>query len=168
MCRELALLTVALLVLGACDREERNLIPDAQGSRREDPVRQSGIQPGAAFPSGKPERPGASPVANNAWALSDGQRLYSWMNCGGCHAHGGGAIGPPLIDDVWIYGGSPAQIHASIAEGRPRGMPSYGGHLTDAQIWALTEYVRSLTGDTRFDVTPSRDDSMQTFAKRPK
>jgi cytochrome c oxidase cbb3-type subunit 3 len=48
-------------------------------------------------------------------------------------------------------------------------MPSYGGHLTDAQIWALTEYVRSLTGDTRFDVTaPAREDAMQTYAKRPK
>ena len=36
-----------------------------------------------------------------------GKRLFSWYNCIGCHANGGGGIGPPLMDDEWIYGSRP-------------------------------------------------------------
>ena len=62
----------------------------------------------------------------NAFALSEGKRLYSAFNCVGCHAHGGGGMGPALIDDKWIYGHEPGQIFATIVEGRPNGMPSFG------------------------------------------
>ena len=68
------------------------------------------------------------------------------MNCTGCHAHGGGAIGPPLMDDSWIYGSHPDQIFATIVEGRPNGMPSFRGKLPDYEIWQLAAYVRSLSG----------------------
>src|SRR5689334_2564830 len=43
----------------------------------------------------------------NAYALSQGKHLFEWFNCVGCHAHGGGAIGPPLMDADWIYGSAP-------------------------------------------------------------
>ena len=52
-------------------------------------------------------------------------------------------MGPPLMDDEWRYGGRIDQIAASIAEGRPNGMPSWRGKLTDDQIWKLAAYVRS-------------------------
>ena len=45
------------------------------------------------------------------------------MNCVGCHCHGGGGMGPALMDDQWRYGGRIDQIAATIAEGRPNGMP---------------------------------------------
>ncbi|PYQ47863.1 MAG: hypothetical protein DMF59_17700 [Acidobacteria bacterium] len=81
-------------------------------------------------------------------------------NCSGCHAHGGGGIGPALMDDEWTYGSSPANIYTSIAEGRPNGMPSYGGHIPDYQIWELTTYVRALGGfESRVQVS-ARPDAM--------
>ena len=40
---------------------------------------------------------------------------------------GGGGIGPPLMDDRWIYGSAPENIYASIVQGRPNGMPAWGG-----------------------------------------
>ena len=45
------------------------------------------------------------------------------MNCAGCHFNGGGGMGPPLMDNIWIYGDSIENIGASIREGRPNGMP---------------------------------------------
>jgi cytochrome c oxidase cbb3-type subunit 3 len=82
------------------------------------------------------------------------------MNCVGCHSHGGGGMGPALKDDEWRYGGRIDQIAASIAEGRPNGMPSWRGKLTDDQIWKLAAYVRSLSGQPSKDAVSSRGDAM--------
>ena len=66
-----------------------------------------------------------------------------------------------LMDDEWIYGSSPANIFATISEGRPNGMPSYGGHIPDDQIWKLTTYVRSLGGFEPKGTTAPRAEEMQ-------
>src|SRR5437763_12954668 len=42
---------------------------------------------------------GKNDYEENAYAVSEGQRLYNQMNCVGCHFHGGGGIGPPLMDE---------------------------------------------------------------------
>jgi cytochrome c oxidase cbb3-type subunit 3 len=86
--------------------------------------------------------------------------LYSWFNCNGCHANGGGGMGPPLIDDRWIYGGSIENIVATIREGRPNGMPSFRGKIPDDQIWEIAAYVRSMSGNVPKDAAPGRDDAM--------
>jgi cytochrome c oxidase cbb3-type subunit 3 len=98
---------------------------------------------------------------DNAYALSEGKRLFSSYNCTGCHAHGGGGMGPPLMDDKWIYGADPAQIHATILQGRPNGMPSFRGRIPDYQAWQLAAYVRSLSGLVAKDAAPARDDHMR-------
>ncbi len=53
-----------------------------------------------------------------------------------------------------------SQIFASIQQGRPNGMPSFRGKLTNDQIWQLVAYVRSLSGMGRRDVRGGRDDAM--------
>jgi cytochrome c oxidase cbb3-type subunit 3 len=73
--------------------------------------------------------------------------LYKAFNCNGCHAAGGGGIGPALMDAEWRYGGSIEQIHATIAQGRPNGMPSFRGKVPDDQIWQVAAYVRTLSGN---------------------
>lgn len=90
-------------------------------------------------------RPLTNPFAGQPHAVAEGKRYYAWFNCVGCHgAIGGGSIGPPLADEAWIYGGEPEQIFASIVQGRPNGMPSYGGHLSDDVVWKLVAYVQTL------------------------
>jgi len=84
------------------------------------------------------------------------------MNCVGCHSHGGGGMGPTLMDSQWRYGGSIPQIAATIVEGRPNGMPSFRGKLTDDQVWKLAAYVSSLSGQPKKDVVSSRADEMST------
>jgi cytochrome c oxidase cbb3-type subunit 3 len=96
----------------------------------------------------------------NAYAMSEGQRLYNAYNCVGCHFHGGGGIGPPLMDDKWIYGGKPAQIFKTIVEGRPNGMPSYRGKIVDYQVWQIAAYVRSMSGNANPQAAPGRSDQM--------
>ena len=156
----LAVLGVAALALGACDREERH--------SRSKPIGETvpaGESPDTIWPGGS-QPPALDPRArlfdNNAPAVAQGQALYSQMNCVGCHSHGGGGMGPALIDDEWRYGGRIDQIASSIAEGRPNGMPSWRGKLTNAQIWQLAAYVRSRSGQPSKDVVNSRADSMSS------
>jgi cytochrome c oxidase cbb3-type subunit 3 len=78
--------------------------------------------------------------------MAQGRQLFMSFNCAGCHgASGGGGIGPPLADDQWIYGGSDANIYATIVQGRPNGMPAFGPSLQGEVVWKLAAYVRSLS-----------------------
>jgi|KBSSwiStaDraftv2_1062776.scaffolds.fasta_scaffold154124_2 cytochrome c oxidase cbb3-type subunit 3 len=97
----------------------------------------------------------------NAYALSEGKRLFSAYNCQGCHSMGGGGMGPALMDGNWLYGGKPEEVFSTIVAGRPNGMPSFRGRIPDFQIWQLAAYVRSLSGQVSKDAAPSRDDHMQ-------
>jgi cytochrome c oxidase cbb3-type subunit 3 len=99
----------------------------------------------AGFPSR--DRPLAlrNPYEGNARARQTGAQLFVAYNCIDCHgADGSGAMGPSLADGRWHFGGGPAEVFESIYQGRPDGMPSWGGRIADDQIWMLVTYVRSL------------------------
>ncbi|MGD9762845.1 MAG: cytochrome c [Candidatus Binatia bacterium] len=98
---------------------------------------------------------------DNAYELSEGKRLYAWFNCAGCHASGGGGMGPPLMDEGWRYGSEPADVYVSIVHGRPNGMPGFGGRIPVRQAWQLTAYVRALAGLAASDAAPGRSDGLQ-------
>jgi cytochrome c oxidase cbb3-type subunit 3 len=122
----------------------------------------SSAQPASAAASSNAaaEAQAKNPLEENAWSVAQGKRLYRWYNCNGCHANGGGDKGPPLMDARWIYGGAPAQIVATILEGRPNGMPSFAGRIPEDQVWQIAAYVRSMSGQLRTDVAPSRSDAL--------
>jgi cytochrome c oxidase cbb3-type subunit 3 len=69
-------------------------------------------------------------------------------------------MGPPLMDDEWRFGARIDQIAVTINEGRPNGMPSFRGKLSEDQIWQLAAYVRSLSGQVRKDAVAGRSDDM--------
>ena len=89
--------------------------------------------------------PRAAQYYDNAEAVKTGKALFYAMNCSGCHSNGGGGMGPSLMDNLWIYGGRLEQIRQTIADGRPNGMPSWGARLSDADLWSLAAYVRSMS-----------------------
>jgi cytochrome c oxidase cbb3-type subunit 3 len=103
-----------------------------------------------------------NPHEENAYAVAQGKRFFRWYNCGGCHANGGGNMGPALMDDKWIYGSRADQIVATILQGRPNGMPSFAGRIPEDQVWQIAAYVRSMSGQLRTDVAPSRGDSLSS------
>lgn len=146
---------LVMLVMSGCERERRDFsMPN--GEHLTGATRLTALQPGMAtqFPDV------SSPFQYNAYGLSEGKRLYSAYNCNGCHANGGGAIGPALMDHRWIYGSRPEQIFATIVQGRPNGMPSFGGKIPEQQVWQLVAYVQSMSGNAPMDAAPTRNDDM--------
>lgn len=86
-----------------------------------------------------------NPYEGDKKAIATGAQLFIAYNCIDCHgADGSGAMGPSFADGRWHFGGAPGEVFESISEGRPDGMPSWGGRISNDQIWMLTSYVRSL------------------------
>jgi cytochrome c oxidase cbb3-type subunit III len=133
-------LSALLVFLPACEREQRQF-----------------QVPAAAASSPAPQR---TRYEENAYAVSQGKMLFRWFNCNGCHAAGGGGMGPALMDDAWRYGRESQSVYASIMQGRPNGMPAFRGRITDDQAWQLVAYVRSMSGLLAKDVAPGRNDGI--------
>ncbi|MFL6664664.1 MAG: c-type cytochrome [Rhizobacter sp.] len=149
-------------VLAGCYREKRDFGSPTPNEAPVDPGKSTSLRPGTS----EPVRPGptAAPekvrYEGNAYHVNQGKRLFRWYNCAGCHSQGGGGMGPALTDGSWLYGGAPEQIFATIVQGRPNGMPAFGGRIPEDQLWELVAYVRSMSGQLRKDVAPSRADSL--------
>ena len=104
----------------------------------------SGLHPGGAPAVAQVSAIGRKYDGNPQY-VEEGRQLYVGFNCIGCHANGGGGMGPPLTKHEWRYGSSIENIAADVFEGRPNGMPAWRGKIPDEQIWAIAAYVRSLT-----------------------
>jgi cytochrome c oxidase cbb3-type subunit 3 len=146
---------VVVALLCGCAREKREE-PIAPAAGMPPVALQSDISPGRSLEP----RAALNPYQGNAYAMNEGKRLFAWFNCVGCHAHGGGGMGPPLIDERWIYGSAPENIYSTIVEGRPNGMPSFQRKIPDDQVWQLVAYVRALGGLAPSDAAPGRNDEM--------
>src|SRR5947208_2196205 len=148
-------------VIASCKREERSFRVEPPSANTVYLSVTSGLHAGMGSTTA-PSPAVTNDYEVNAQALSEGKRLYEAFNCSGCHFHGGGGIGPALMDDKWIYGGEPDQIFATVVQGRPNGMPSYRGKIPDYQLWQIVAYVRSLSGLASKQAAPGRDDHMQS------
>jgi len=121
-------------LLAACERSSAGGVPVSV--RYPDHVAAGGNQPPAIEVK--------NPIASDSTIVADGGRIYSAMNCDGCH--GGGAtgwVGPSLVDGRWRYGGTDGALFESIFYGRPRGMPAYGGVMSPGAIWKVIAYIRA-------------------------
>jgi cytochrome c oxidase cbb3-type subunit 3 len=180
--RSLVLLLAALAAAAGCEREQRRFDTPPSPASGAGTSQMSSLHVGpaasaasAAAESASSVSPtsvavgtvaltpaGKNPHEQNAFAVSQGKRLFRWYNCSGCHANGGGNMGPPLMDDKWIYGAEPEQIVATILQGRPNGMPSFAGRIPEEQAWQIAAYVRSMSGQLRTDVAANRGDSLSS------
>ena len=105
--------------------------------RHESHVWAAGIAP----PAGELRNPNPGDVES----AKAGEKLFTSMNCDGCHGDAGsGWVGPSLADGRWRYGGQDEEIFESIFYGRPKGMPAYGGVMGSEGIWMLVNYLKSL------------------------
>jgi cytochrome c oxidase cbb3-type subunit 3 len=152
------ILLSTLLLLPGCEREERKFEVPPHTGEPADGTLQTHLQAGSSAPVPADQK---SYYEENSYSLSEGKRLFATFNCTGCHAHGGGGIGPALIDDKWIYGSRADQIYLTIVEGRPNGMPSFRSRIPRYQVWQLAAYVRSLAGLIPNGPAPGRDDDLK-------
>ena len=85
-------------------------------------------------------------IAGDKQAMEMGKRLYLTycMQCHGADARGAKGF-PNLTDSDWQFGGEPAQIEQTIADGRMGVMPAHAQLGADT-IKDLANYVRSLSG----------------------
>ena len=159
-CGAAALATLALAVPG-CEREARPfdktpVAPDARS-------RAGALVSFAAGPQGPGLRERAAAGGydeRRAYTLAQGKLYYRWFNCVGCHAQGGGGMGPALMDAGWIYGKTPGDIFTTLMDGRPNGMPAFRGRIPEEQAWQIVAYVRSLSGLVSSDAATNRGDNL--------
>lgn len=109
--------------------------------------------PTAPHRGGNPE---AAKVTNPAMASPDsvsaGRRVYA-RSCANCHGLSGKGDGPgaasggqpaDLTDATWDYGGTDGEMFGVIHDGTSADMGGYAGRLSDADIWNLVNYIRTL------------------------
>jgi mono/diheme cytochrome c family protein len=86
--------------------------------------------------------------------VAQGQALFA-ENCTRCHGNGGKGNGPDaaalsrspsdLTDQELMAGRSAQSLFETITNGIAPDMPAHGEKLSEAERWALTAYLRSLT-----------------------
>jgi cytochrome c oxidase cbb3-type subunit III len=86
-------------------------------------------------------------VAADKGAQKIGERLFQTY-CTQCHgADMRGSKGyPNLVDNDWLYPGTPEGIKTTIMEGRVAAMPAFADQLKSDQIADVSQYVLSLSG----------------------
>jgi cytochrome c oxidase cbb3-type subunit 3 len=146
MILRLALVFLIAVTAAACDRARGDSTTGGEPATVPSDATLNSIPLGA--PPGQPVSVApriANPFQGNAQAAGEGKQLFGAMNCVYCHgAEASGLMGPPLNNSGWRYGGTPAEIYRSIHDGRPGGMPAWGGRLPPDQIWKLVTYLQTL------------------------
>jgi cytochrome c oxidase cbb3-type subunit 3 len=101
------------------------------------------------FPGAQPSAPQIkNPAQGDPNAEQRGMTYFINFNCVGCHApNGGGGMGPALSNNIFIYGSQPENIYLSVYQGRPNGMPAWGGVLPSSVIWDLVTYIGKISNE---------------------
>ena len=91
----------------------------------------------------------ASMSTGNSDMASSGGVLFA-ENCAVCHGDGGEGIAelgaPALNNQIWLYGGSEAELVETISNARHGVMPAWAGRLDEATLKQLAVYVHALGG----------------------
>lgn len=87
---------------------------------------------------------------SGAGPANDAGKAIFEENCTSCHGEDGKGLtelgGPNLSDEIWLYGGTKADIRRQITRPKHGVMPAWAGRLDDAAIKQVSIYVHSLGG----------------------
>jgi cytochrome c oxidase cbb3-type subunit 3 len=112
---------------------------------------------------------GRARLAPNMGAARRGAAIYQ-EQCAICHGPTGAgdrSVGAPsLNDDLWLYGGSRAEIRRQVEMGRGGVMPTWEGRFDPATIRALAVYVYEMGGGEP-DAPPAPAAAAQPAATAP-
>lgn len=90
-----------------------------------------------------------NPHAGNRGAEEEGEKIFK-ENCRSCHGEkGAGGFGPKLATTSHKYGGTDTELFASVAGGRPAGMPAFLPQLGKDRVWKAVAYIRHLEREGR-------------------
>jgi mono/diheme cytochrome c family protein len=103
-----------------------------------------------------------NPYTDDAEAITAGKKLFLSYSCNGCHGGtGGGGMGPPLSNEVWVYGSDDDTLFRLVAygsdelqhkgysrksrEGVVGPMPPQGEIIdSDDELWKILAFVRTV------------------------
>lgn len=107
-----------------------------------------------------------SPYAGDFESVAEeGRKKYLSAGCNGCHGMGGGGMGPPLTNQVWIYGKDDDTLFRLIALGsdglKEQGysrkgsenvvgpMPPFGEIVkSNDDMWKIIAFIRSVNPES--------------------
>jgi cytochrome c oxidase cbb3-type subunit 2 len=103
----------------------------------------------AAGPGSAEAAESRNPYAGNRDAEEEGEKIFK-ENCRSCHGEkGAGGFGPTLATTARKFGGLDAELFASVAAGRPGGMPAFLPQLGKDRVWKAVAYVRHIEREGR-------------------
>lgn len=127
------------------------------------PLRDALAQPPAEAVESTDKGKLENPFKGDAAATEEGHKLYMAAGCNGCHGGtGGGGMGPPLTNAVWVYGDDDDTLFRLIALGSDelladgysrKGTENVVGPMpaqkdivksTD-DMWKIVTWIKSLT-----------------------
>src|SRR6266542_4725031 len=81
-------------------------------------------------------------MSRNPVFVDAGRATFN-TTCASCHTEKlTGAIGPNLVDQLWIHGGNPTDIYNTVTNGvLIKGMPSWGPVLGAKKITEAVAYI---------------------------
>lgn len=169
------------VAMGGEDRASAEVAPDADVQQKsetgEKPSDGSGaITPddGTPLETARSSEKGSlkSPYADYAKVSEEGHKKYMAAGCNGCHGGGGGGgMGPPLTNQVWVYGKDDDTLFRVVALGsdelQTQGysrkgsenvvgpMPPMGGIVKSTDdMWKIIAWIRSVNPSSVEQVAP--------------
>jgi cytochrome c oxidase cbb3-type subunit 3 len=94
--------------------------------------------------------------------IMKGQAVFS-AKCVACHGeHAQGIIGPNLTDNFWLHGGHKTDIVNVIKKGvTEKGMPTWGGVISDDETIQVAAYIFSLKGSNPPNPKPPQGEEVK-------
>lgn len=136
--RVAAAASVSLMLLTGCPAEERQ----ETGTTTTTETAATGEAPVATGETAATGESAATGAGTTTVATVDAAAIFS-QKCAGCHgANGGGGMGPALgaTDEK-----GDEYIRNVIVNGSPeKGMPAFGSQLSEAEVTAMVNHVKSL------------------------
>jgi mono/diheme cytochrome c family protein len=169
----LKMIAASLLVIGlggsalAADQPQQPAAGDAPAAEKPAPADKAaggGEAGGSPADTAKTAEKGSlkSPYADYASVAPEGHKVFMAAGCNGCHGGtGGGGMGPPLTNQVWVYGKDDDTLFRLVALGsdglKEQGysrkgsenvvgpMPAQGTIVkSDDDLWKIIAWIRSV------------------------
>jgi cytochrome c oxidase cbb3-type subunit 3 len=95
-------------------------------------------------------------MSRNPEVLAGGQKTFV-SNCASCHGEKlTGGIGPNLVDKIWLHGGRPTAIYATVTAGvAAKGMPTWGPVLGAKKVSEVVAFIVSKHESTELEMQSS-------------
>jgi len=161
----LAILAILDLGLGGFAVRAAGDAKQPQGAAQQSaPVPMGGVASGSPMATAESTAKGQlkSPYSDFAKVADEGHQKFMAAGCNGCHGGGGGGgMGPPLTNQVWVYGKDDDTLFRLVALGSDglqhqgyvrKGsenvvgpMPAMGSVVkSDDDLWEIIAWVRSV------------------------